>query len=360
MTLRELCRELTDLSDEDVERLETLEGQLPMIADLTGTDIFIDCPTVTGEMVVVSHAPPSWKLGAYSESVVGQYALYPNEPAVFEAFRSNIQIRDIKAVTQENRSVKQDVVPITGMKGGCIAVLIRETDITETLAQEEKYRHLSKQFEGRDASMKVPGPFGDEYDIGLREVHHRVKNNLQIIASILNLQARGCKDEYTKNILRENVGRVLTIASIHDILTQRGVAQRIDCLMLMERLKQNLLSFIPDEKRIVITVDGDSVVIGVETASSVALVVNELITNALQHAFEDREQGEIRVFLVAGKLINTVIISDNGCGYEPSDCPGGSFGLKIVESTVRDKLHGHLRIHSDSSGTRVSFDFKTE
>ena len=53
-------------------------------------------------------------------------------------------------------------------------------------------------------------------------------------------------------------------------------------------------------------------------------------------------------------------VSDNGCGYVPSDCASGSFGLKIVESTVRDKLRGHLRISSDSSGTRVSFDFKTE
>ncbi len=359
MTLREICRKHTDLSELDIARLETLAGQLPMIADLTGTDIFIDCPTNRGEMVVASHARPSWKVGAYSENVVGQYALYPNEPAVFEAFRANIQIRDIKAVTQENRSVKQDVVPIIGVNGACIAVLIRETDITETLLQEEKYRQLSKQFEDMDAAQTIPEAV-EEYDIGLREVHHRIKNNLQIIASILNLQARGCKDEYTRDILRENVGRVLTIASIHDILTQKGVSQSIDCMTLLDRLKQNLMSFVPYGKRIAITVDGDSVIINVETASSVALVVNELITNALQHAFESKEYGEIRVFLIAGKLINTVIISDNGCGYEPSDCSGSSFGLKIVESTVRDKLHGHLRISSDSSGTRVSFDFKNE
>lgn len=358
MTLREICAANTELSAADILRLETLAGQLPMISDLTGTDIFIDCPTVSGEMIVVSHARPSWKVGAYSENVVGQYALCVNEPAVFEALRTNTQIRDIKAVTQENRSVKQDVVPISGENGECIAVLIRETDITETLVQEKKYRQLSKCYENMDTSLRTPD--SSEYDVRLREVHHRIKNNLQIIASILNLQARCCKDEYTKNILRENMGRVLTIASIHDILTMQGVAQDIDCLTLMNSLKQNLSSFVPYGKRVSITVEGDSVIVSAEIASAVALVANELITNALQHAFVDRECGEIKISLIAGKLINTVLVSDNGCGYVPSDCSGGSFGLKIVESTVRDKLRGHLRISSDSSGTRVSFDFKTE
>lgn len=358
MTVKELCLEHTALSAADIERLESLAGQLPMISDLTGTDIFIDCPTLEGEAIVIAHARPSWKVGAYSENVVGQYAPSGNEPAVFEALRSNTQVRDIKALTQENRSVKQDVVPISGEKGDCIAVLIRETDITETLVQEKKYRQLSKHYESLDASLRTHD--SSEYDVRLREVHHRIKNNLQIIASILNLQARGCEDEYTRSILRENVGRILTIASIHDILTQKDVEQSIDCLALLNRLKQNLSSFTPYGKSISITVEGESLIMGAETASSIAMVVNEIVTNALQHAFEDRDEGEIKISLIPGRLINTVLISDNGCGYAPSDCTGSSFGLKIVEHTVRDKLRGHLRISSDSSGTRVSFDFKTE
>ena len=128
----------------------------------------------------------------------------------------------------------------------------------------------------------------------------------------------------------------------------------------MEHLKQNLSSFIPAGKSIEITVEGDSMVVGAETASSVALVVNELVTNSLQHAFTDRDSGEIKISLITGKQFNSILVSDNGCGYTPSECAKSSFGLKIVESTVRDKLRGHLRINSDSSGTRVSFDFKTE
>lgn len=358
MTLREICLKETKLSEEDIEILESLEKQLPMFSDLTGTDVFIDCPAVCGKAVVVSHARPSWKVGAYSDNVVGQYASCENEPAVFETLRTNTQIRDIKALTQENRSVKQDVVPVAGKNGECIAALIRETDITETLVQEKKYQQLSKCYESMDASIR--DPMQGEFDIRIREVHHRIKNNLQIIASVLNLQARGCKDDYTKAILHENVGRVLTIASIHDILTKQGVVQRIDCLTLMQSLKQNLSYFVPYGKSIEIVVEGDSMPISSDAASSVAIVANELIMNALQHAFEGREGGEVRISLISGKLINTVLISDNGCGYSKSDCSGSSFGLKIVESTVRDKLRGHLRISSDNTGTRVSFDFKTE
>lgn len=355
MTLKEICTAQTDLSDENIEILERLSSELPLISDLTGTDIFIDCKTVSGNVVVVYHERPSWRIGAYSENVVGQYALCENEPAVFEAMTTNAQIRDIKAVTQENRTVKQDVVPIKGINGECIAALIRETDVTETLLQEKKYHELSKHYEDMDSSVRADeqSPIG----LTLREVNHRIKNNLQTVASMLSIQARECKDDYARGVLNESVSRVLTIATIHDMLIQSDISQKIDCRDLLVNLKQNLVEFIPRGKRISLNIEGDRIVVDASTANSVALVVNELVTNSFRHAFKECESGEVSVLTIAGNLINTVVVSDNGCGFDLDSCRG-SFGLKIVESIIKDRLHGNLRIRSDSDGTRVSFDFK--
>ena len=176
-------------------------------------------------------------------------------------------------------------------------MLIREQDVSEDLLQEKKFQRLARTYEQGDRSLRSSGAGAGDPAM-LREVHHRVKNNLQLVASILNLQARRCGDPFTEKILRENVGRVLSIAAIHDILTQNGGDFRsIGSLTLLEQLRKNLQSFVPEGKRIVISVTGDGVELSADTASSVSLVVNELITNALEHAFpvSHRHRGRRRM-----------------------------------------------------------------
>ena len=109
--------------------------------------------------------------------------------------------RDIKAVTQEDRTVRQDVVQIFSHEGRCIGALIREKDISAVLLQEKKYRTLARNYEKEDISLRA-SDISHREDIAMREIHHRVKNNLQLVASFLNLQARRCKDSYTKKSSR--------------------------------------------------------------------------------------------------------------------------------------------------------------
>lgn len=190
-------------------------------------------------------------------------------------------------------------------------------------------------------------------------MHHRVKNSLQLLASSMNLQPRRCRTEEAKTVLQENVGRVLSIAAIHDIPTKTG-SSRVDSLGLLNALRKNLQALVPVGKRITIRVEGDSVPLEVGSAVSAAMAVNELITNALEHAFTERDEGEIRVSFRAGTLFHTVTVADNGSGFDPGEVNRSSFGLRIVEATVRDKLHGVLRIRSDAGGTTVSFNLKRE
>ena len=357
--LRKICQEHTLLTAENIAHLEQVETQLPLMAELTGGDVFIDCLTKEGKVMVVAQARPSTLGSAYVQSVLGEFAQPENEPAVFQALQTGAPARDIKAVTQENRSVRQDVIPVIH-EGKCIAALIREKDITGALLQEKKFRTLTQTYENEDLSLRSSDvPAQDK--TAMREIHHRVKNNLQLVASILNLQSRRCDDDFTKKILRENVGRVLSIASIHDILTKNEDDFReIDSLHLLEQLRKNLQSFVPDGKQIAISVTGTSAKLSADMASAVSLVVNELITNALEHAFEGRQNGCVSVIFNAGQLFHSVTVSDDGNGFDPARLRKGSLGLNLVEATVHDRLHGQLNIHSDAGGSRVSFDIKIE
>ncbi len=357
--LRQICREKTTLTEDEIVQLEEVERQLPLIAEITGADVFIDCIQSEGRAVVVAQARPTRAVSAYEKDVVGEDALVEHEPAVFHAARINAPMCDIKAVTQENRAVRQNVVPIRNRDGGVIAVLIREKDISGELRQEKKFEELARTHENQDPSLRSESADSTE-TILLREVHHRVKNNLQLVASILSMQARRYRGTITEKILTENVGRVLSIATLHDILTQnQGGFGAVSSLALLEKLRTNLRSFLPEEKQICIEVEGDEAELSANQASSIALVVNELITNALEHAFKHTDRGRVLVSFCAGVMFHTITVSDDGSGFAPAPHEG-HLGLRIVEATVRDKLRGRLHVYSDSDGTRISFDFKNE
>lgn len=358
--LREICRKNTSLSEEEITQLEELARQLPLMAQLVQADLFIDCPVDDKTAVVVAHARPADALSLYKKPVVGQLALTENEPAVFHAFRVGAPVRDIKAVTQENRTVIQNVCPVHNPEGRLIAVLIQETDISQSLGQEKKLEILAKSHENEAPSLRSERLDGDTAHL-LRETHHRIKNSLQMVASILNLQARKHKDTEAGEILGENVGRVLAIATIHDILTQlHDRTEGIGSLTLLEKLVAGLPVFIPDEKAITLTVEGDNVELSGSQASSVALVVNELITNAIKYAFAGRDGGRITVSFRAGQRFHTVTVADDGAGLSPDFADKDRLGLRIAETTVRTKLKGDFHVHSDPGGTRISFDMKNE
>lgn len=356
--LEKICKEKTSLTYPDIRILQDTAQQLPLIAELTGGDIFIDCLTQEGLAVVVAQAQPISVRSSYQKCIVGEYATPEMEPAVFHALEKSIPVRDVKATTQEQRSVRQDVTPIFGSCGNCIAVLICEKDIRYKLLQEKKMEELSRAYASSDPLLRVTRA-GADSDTLLHEIHHRVKNNLQMVASMLNLQSRQCKEESVKKILQENVARVLSIATIHDILVSNNTnLSEVNSLVLLEKLKQNLQLFVPDGKQINICVVGDSVMLDSDTASSVSLVVNELIVNSLKHAFTSSDQGMVCVSFCAGTLFHTITVADNGSGFDVSNIRSGSLGMRLVDATVRDRLHGHLSLHSDRNGSKVSFDFK--
>lgn len=196
--------------------------------------------------------------------------------------------------------------------------------------------------------------------VAVKEMHHRVKNNLQTIASLLRLQIRRSENDTTRRVLTESMNRILSIAATHELLAQSGVDQ----VMLGEvivNIKNNAVRYFANQHLdLSIQVIGDDFKVDSDIATSVALVINELLQNSLKYAFADRKQGEIFICVTAGDLYSHIEVTDNGCGFNPHTVGNDHLGLSIVKTLVKDKLHGSLNIQSDEHGTIVGFDFKNE
>ncbi len=359
--LRELCRRYTRLDETDIQELASLEERLKLIADLTDADVFLDCLLEEDAALVVAQARPERGGSAYCESVVGQRALAEKEPAVFHAFRIGTPVCDLKAITQEGRAVRQNVVPVRGREDRIIAVLIREKDISGELLRDRKYEELAKTYAVADPSLRRMDPPAGRDLVEIREMHHRIKNGLQMVASILNLQARRCADPGVRTILSQNVNRVLSIAAIHDILNHAdGNGGAVSSRVLLERLLQNLRDLPPEGQDLRLRTEGAEIFMSMDVATSVALAITELVTNAFKHAFTGRSSGTVLISVCAGNLLHTITVADDGTGFDPALCGRDSLGLSLVRAVVEDKLKGKLYIDSDGNGTRASFEFKKE
>lgn len=192
----------------------------------------------------------------------------------------------------------------------------------------------------------------------IREVHHRVKNSLQVIASLLRIQARQVRSDEARDALEETVNRILSVAVVHEFLSQNSQGT-INLLEVSNRiLDQVQRGLIDPSKRIRLTVKGPAIWLPAERATQCALIVNELVQNALEHGIAHRDEGNVEVELVDRGEKVSVIVTDDGGGL-----PGGfdltsdsNVGLRIVKSMVERDLRGAFELSSDQ-GTRAALHF---
>lgn len=193
--------------------------------------------------------------------------------------------------------------------------------------------------------------------VAIREIHHRVKNNLQTIASLLRIQSRRITDENAKKAFNESINRVLSIAVTHELLAQNGVDD-VDIKDILTNIVKGAMLFSSSMNfELNVEVRGDSVSINSEKATSIALVVNELVQNCVEYAFEGRSKGTITIIIEKGQYVSTVTVMDDGIGFQSDKVKIGSLGLSIVEQLVKDKLKGDFQLSSGDEGTSIRFDF---
>ncbi len=203
-----------------------------------------------------------------------------------------------------------------------------------------------------------------EREILLMEVHHRVKNNLQVISSLLHLQSQHTSDPASVELFRESQHRVRSMALVHERLYRSQDFERVDFKDYIESLANYLFrSYHVSIDRICLEVDVHEVRLPIDAAVPCGLLVNELVSNCLKHAFQGRDRGRILVELAPVSESEAFIcVSDDGVGLPLSVAPetAESFGMQLIVALV-DQLHGRLEMRRQAgTAVRVSFPLSTD
>ena len=192
-------------------------------------------------------------------------------------------------------------------------------------------------------------------DALLKEVHHRVKNNLQVISSLLSLQSEYATDQHVLEMFKESQHRVESMALVHERLYRADDSRRIDMADYTHTLASHLfVSYGNRAEPITLALNvEDNLTLGIDTAIPCGLIIHELVTNALKHAFSDGRKGEVRLSMAvndAGQY--TLVVSDNGIGF-PTDLDfrnTESLGLQLV-TTLTEQLEGTIALESNGGTT---------
>jgi two-component sensor histidine kinase len=189
----------------------------------------------------------------------------------------------------------------------------------------------------------------DDLQVLMKEIHHRVKNNLQVISSLLDLQSLTIGDQQASQAIKESRNRVYSMALIHQNLYNEQNLMSIEMDDYINKLCQSLFaSYNASENKIILETDVDPVLLDVDMVIPVGLVLNELISNALKYAFCDKEQGVLRITFKNSEDGMLLQVRDNGKGFPKgmNIYQSPSFGYKLIKAFAQ-KLKAKLEVYND-------------
>jgi PAS domain S-box-containing protein len=191
-----------------------------------------------------------------------------------------------------------------------------------------------------------------EKEVLLREIHHRVRNNLQIVTSLLRMQGNSSRDEATRALFRDSENRVLSMAAVHESLQGTTDFGRVDLTRYLRRVV-DLVAASWQAPDVVCSVEGTaSATVSVQAAVPCGLIVNELVSNSLKHAFRGAP-GRVVVSVQSRPPGMRIAVEDDGPGFDPA--AGKGLGLQLVR-TLANQLHGAIRFR-EGAGSRIEIEF---
>lgn len=341
---------------QNINPRKTVEKALNYIEERykTLTDMSPDSIAVTIDKKIVFANKSSLKLlGAKNtEEIMGKNIIdfiHPNFIEIAKKRHYEVYIKrnpqdfiEEKIITLDGitKDIEVGDVPIMYDNQPAVQLVVR--DITERKKLENS---LKKSLKEKDLMMK--------------EIHHRVKNNLMVIQSLLQLQSRYIKDKDALNIFRESQNRAKSMALIHQRLYQSDDLKRIDFGEYARSLSIDLFRSNANSPELInLDIDVEKVMLDVNTAIPLGLILNELVTNSLKHAFPDGKSGKISVkFHPDGSKFN-LTVSDNGAGIPENldDEKSDSLGLRLVNSLC-EQIGADLNINNKNGTT---FEIKFE
>lgn len=250
-------------------------------------------------------------------------------------------IAESKEITYHGLLLNLRILPVVPMpKGGCAIVIIR--DVTELRKKDQELLIKS---------------------VVIKEIHHRVKNNLQTIASLLRLQSRRAQSEEAKSVLADCIGRVNSIAIVHEYLSQHEEGM-IDVEKVAKGIYKAIISsMVRPGFKLETEFEAESLLLPSEKATSIALILNELLQNCIEHAFDGRDKGLLKVYFNSAAGFYELAIIDDGVGL-PEDFDINkmrSLGLKIIKTMSETELQGSFIFENRAEGgTKAMVRFPVE
>lgn len=276
----------------------------------------------------------------------GSVALILNLAAivVFILYFLNLSLDLIPRLTEAELWAHTVNVLICGLS---IAYLVSQF-LKTTQHAEEKYIQMTTELQSKKSEVESQN---EEKTVMLREIHHRVKNNLQVITSLLRLQAREARDTRTIELFKDSTNRVIAMALIHEKMYQTQDLAKIN----LEDYLKTLLNDLIDSYAVEIPIDAD-IHSNVEMISNkslvpLALLFNELVSNSLKHGFAGTHDGKIKIDIYRDKGKIVLTYWDNGTWREKQK--DSSFGLELIES-LTDQMDGVYK-RSIKQGTSYEF-----
>ncbi|MBU1001843.1 MAG: response regulator [Proteobacteria bacterium] len=222
----------------------------------------------------------------------------------------------------------------------------------------EANRKLEQEIVERQAAQEQIRTSLEEKEVLLKEIHHRVKNNLQIISSLLYLQSQQIKDPETRELFMQSRDRVRSMALVHEKLYQSDDLARIDYKSYLMTITKTMMQTYREESRKVrLDLDLEQIYLPVDSAIPCSLLVNELLTNAMKHAFKGRDSGVISINLRREGESIELKVSDNGSGF-PKDLDfrkTETLGMQLVVNLV-GQLRGEIQ-EDFTDGTAFTIRF---
>jgi PAS domain S-box-containing protein len=232
-------------------------------------------------------------------------------------------------------------ISTVGVNGGSMFTVILR-DVTQRLLADEK---LQQSLREKEALLK--------------EIHHRVKNNLQVVSSLLGLQLRDAPEESTRKMFQESQNRIRSMALLHEILYQSNTYSRVNLADYIRQIASHLFSsYGVGGDRVRLLTNLETISLNVDAAVPCGLIISELVSNSLKYAFPESRRGEVKIDLHARqKGMAQLVVADNGIGLR-SDvdwATARSLGWRLVRS-LAEQLGAEVEVKS-SAGTEVQLTF---
>lgn len=278
-------------------------------------------------------------------------AVYKSAEKEKEIEKLNIE-SEKNATTASQRSKERNYFIIASA-----ALLILSIVIFRALKRNEQQKKLLQE------QKQVIEKSSAEKDVLMKEIHHRVKNNLQIISGLLNLQSGYIKDEEALSAVRDSRNRVQSMALIHKNLYQENNLTGIGIDEYIGSLCDNLLaSYQKEGQSVNIVREIQPLLLDVETVIPMGLILNELITNSLKYAFLQQPKGVIKIITKIENNALCIKVFDNGTGFtQPEPVIRQSFGLRMINAFLQ-KMNGDMKMYNeDGARTEITIrDFKIQ